>query len=197
MDIRPTDEKASARVPARGQHTWDEFVRLDDDDRRELIEGEFVETEVPTNLHEWIVMTLGALLWNWAMPRKAGVVLASGYKVRISPRRGVMPDVQFFRTGNPAPRQEQGVVEGHPDLVVEVVSPTSGRYDRATKLRYYQSIAVPEYWIVDPEHRTLECLVLRGKDYSVAHALEGDDVFRPESFEGLEVPLATLWNMPV
>ena len=88
--------------------------------------------------------------------------MVSGYKVRVSERRGVMPDLQFYRKGNDAPRgQEQGLVAGRADLVVEVISPPSRRYDRVTKLRYYAELGVPEYWIVDPDAKTVEDLVLR------------------------------------
>jgi Uma2 family endonuclease len=105
-----------------------------------------------------------------------------------------MPDVQFYRRGNDAVRdQEQGLVRGRPDLVVEVVSASSRRFDRVKKLRWYAQLGVPEYWLVDPETRTLERLVLQDGAYVIADALEGDETFRPEGFEGLVIPLARLW----
>ena len=52
----------------------------------------------------------------------------------------------------------------------------------------------PEYWIVDPEAKTLEQLVLRDGAYVILASLEGEEVFRPESFAGLAVPLAQLWT---
>jgi Uma2 family endonuclease len=143
-------------------------------------------------------LRLCAFLTVWAVPRKAGIVFASGYKVRISNRRGVMPDVQLYRSGQEHPgRTELGLVSGHPDLAVEVVSTSSTRYDRMTKLAWYASIGVPEYWIVDPAPRMLERLVLQGEHYLVAEVQADDAVFRPDSFEGLEIPLAELWTMPL
>jgi Uma2 family endonuclease len=174
--------------------TWDDFVALDEDDLRELIDGELVEVEVPTRTHEAIVSLLCYFLMGWAEGGHGGLALASGYKVRISERRGVMPDVQFYRKGNdPGREQEQGLIRGHPDLVIEVVSPSSRRYDRVIKLRWYAQLAVPQYWLVDPETRTVEQLVLRDGEYRIAVALD-DGVFRPEGFEGLEIPLARLWE---
>jgi len=196
MDLRPHGEQTRARAPAAGLKTWDDFVLLGDDDRRELIDGEFVETEVPTDPHEWIVGMLVHLLHAWALPRRAGVAFPSGYKVRVSARRGVMPDVQFYRKGNPSQRERQGVVRGSPDVAVEVISPASVSCDRVTKLDYYRSIGAKEYWIVDAEHRTFERLVLKGGDYSIVEALREDAVFRPREFEGLEIPLADLWTIP-
>ena len=180
---------------AEGPYTWEDFVELEEDDLRELIDGWLVEVEVPNLPHEHIVGMLIVLLGGWARERKAGRVLPSGYKVRIAKKRGVMPDVQFYRPSNEAPRgQDKGLERGRPDLAVEVVSKSSRRYDRVTKLAWYAGLGVPEYWLVDPEARTLERLVLEGGRYVIAEALAGDVVFRPEGYEGLAIPLAELWE---
>jgi Uma2 family endonuclease len=177
-----------------GPYTWDDFIALDDDDRRELIDGELVEVEVPTEAHEGIVPMLSYYLVGWSLDHGGGRTLGSGYKVRIAEQRGVMPDLQFYRRGNEPRGQEQGLVRGHPDLVVEVVSPSSVRHDRVIKMNWYAALGAREYWIVDPSARTLERLVLDGGRYVIADALEGDVVFRPASFEGLAIPLARLWT---
>jgi Uma2 family endonuclease len=183
----------SAAVSAH--YTWDDFVALEEDDLRELIDGELVEVEVPTRTHEQIVALLVHFLLGWTERGHGGIVFPSGYKVRISDHRGVMPDAQLYRAGNePDVDQEQGLVEGHPDLVVEIVSPSSQRYDRVTKLRWYAQLGVPEYWLVDPQARTVERLVLRDGVFSIAASLADEEVFRPESFEGLEIALTRLWG---
>jgi Uma2 family endonuclease len=106
-----------------------------------------------------------------------------------------MPDLQFYREGNDAVRdQDSGLVRGRPDLVVEVISPSSRRYDRVTKLRWYAQLAVPEYWLVDPEARTLERLVLRDGAYVIAASLAEEEMFAPETFDALSIPLARLWG---
>jgi Uma2 family endonuclease len=179
---------------AAAPYTWDDFVALDEDDLRELIDGDLVEVEVPTARHEDIVILLGYFLVAWTKAGHGGWARGSGYKLRVSDRRGVMPDVQFYRRGNDAARdQDVGLVRGRPDLVVEVLSPSSRRYDRVTKLRWYAQLGIPEYWLVDPETRTLERLVLREGAYIIAAAHADDEMFRPASFEGLEIPLARLW----
>jgi Uma2 family endonuclease len=190
--------------------TWRDFVALPDDDRRELVDGELLALEVPTDLHEHIVLTIGFFLKLWARPRRA-LVMASNYRVRISPRRGFLPDVQLYLAGNPARGQQQGLEHGHPDLAVEVVSQGPGgceaepgetrsvgsvRHDRVLKRESYARIGVPEYWIVDPEARIIERLVLRDGFYSIAQAGSDSEIFMPASFEGLEIPLAELWVLP-
>jgi Uma2 family endonuclease len=179
-----------------GPYTWSDFIALDEDDPRELLDGELLEIEVPTWNHERIVAALIILLGAWAWARKAGQVLGSGYKIRIDDRQGYMPDVQLYRRGNTPEGQQLGLEQGHPDLAIEVISPSSRSKDSVRKLHDYASIGVPEYWLVDPEARTLERLVLREGTYSIVEALEGAAIFRPEGFEGLEIDLGLLWEEP-
>ena len=180
-----------------GPYTWRDFVELGEDDSRELLDGDFVEIEVPTRTHERIVAILIALLSHWAWSRNAGEVLASGYKIRIDDRRGTMPDVQLYLRDNLPRGQEKGLERGRPDLVVEVISPSSRSKDSVRKLHDYAAIGVPEFWLLDPEARTLERLILRDGVYSIVEALEGDAVFRPDSFQELEIDLGRLWREPL
>ncbi len=133
--------------------TWKDFLALPDDDRRELIEGRLMELEVPTQLHEHIVAMLIYYLMGWRKTGGGGRVLSSGYKVRIHDDQAFMPDVQYFKSGRAVP--ELGLTEGGPDLVVEVISPSSVRFDEVDKLEGYASIGTAEYWLIDPENRAL------------------------------------------
>ena len=178
------------------RYTWDDFVALEEDDPRELLDGRLVEMDVPTALHEWIVATLVHYLLTWAMARRAGIVLASGYKVKIRNDRGLMPDVQYFRRGGRSV-PNQALDAGAPDLAIEVISPSSDRYDRIAKLASYAEIGVAEYWIVDPERRTLERFVLGASGrYGASETSTGDVSFAPASFPDLLIDLAELWRLP-
>lgn len=173
--------------------TWDAFVALPEDDRRELIDGRLVEVEVPTKWHEKIVALLAFHLTGWARSRGLHV-LVSGYKVRIAEHRGVMPDVQVLTDETYRAADERALTEGRPEIAVEVISPSSRRYDRVRKLEWYASIGVPEYWIIDADARTVEQLVLTGDRYLIARTAEEDATFAPAGRDGLEVPLAELWD---
>lgn len=172
--------------------SWDEFVLLDDEDRRELIDGRLVEVEVPNRAHERAVRVLIRYLDEWVRHGDRGEVFPSGYKVRIARDRGVMPDLQIVGREVNRSENEVGLVAGTPQLVVEVISPSSVRYDRVIKLGYYQVAGVPEYWIVDPAHRTVERLVLENGKYFIAEtASEG--AFAPGGYDGLSIPFAELF----
>jgi Uma2 family endonuclease len=187
--VRPPD----ARQP--GPFTWTDFLGLDDDDGRELIDGYLLEVDVPTQLHQYIVGVIIAEPVVWVRAYKAGTVLASGYKVQVTQKRGIMPDVQYFRAGHLPPNAQQGLTHGRPDLAVEVISPSSRAIDRVTKLNWYASLGVPEYWLVDPESRVLQRLLLQGDRY-VVEPYAADTIFRPDTFVGLEIRLSELWILP-
>lgn len=177
--------------------TWDDFVLLDEEDRRELIDGVLVETEVNELPHEAAVAALIFRLEGWARTTGGGRTLGSNYRIRISDRRGVTPDVQFLSKETLALADRKGFTRGVPDLVVEVISPSSSRYDRVVKLGWYAAAGVREYWIVEPVDRTLQRLVLGANGrYSIADSLADDAVFEPDSFPGLAIPLAELWIDP-
>ncbi len=178
--------------------TWDDYVGLPDDDRRELIDGELLEGEVPTEIHESIVIALGAALYNWCA-QHGGKVLASGYKVQITAKRGVMPDVQYYKPGRGS--QPKGRTDGGPDLAVEIVSPGSEGRDRVTKMAYYLSIGVAEYWLIDPQDRTLQRFLRTeqpdiGAAWLVTHSLGIEDgPFAPSTFPGLVLDLPKLFEI--
>ncbi len=172
--------------------SWDEFIALPDDDRRELLDGVLLDMDMPTEIHEHIVVALAIHLGLWGREHGARV-LASGYKVKIGPRRGFMPDLQLYRADNPHRRGRQGLAEGHPDLVVEIISPGSARYDRLVKLNGYARIGVPEYWLIDPDLQSIERFALRDGQYTVAQNASENEVFEPASFPGVSIPLAELW----
>jgi Uma2 family endonuclease len=177
---------------ARG-YTWTDFVRLAEDDRRELVDGVLMEVDVPTKWHERIVTILLVLLDPWA--RRSGLVaLASGYKVRVSASRGAMPDVQILTEAMYEAADENGLSRGRPEIAIEVMSPGSRGHDRVRKLQWYASIGVPEYWIVDTRDRTIEQLVLVRGTYEVKTVAENDEVFRPRGARGPKIPLAELWR---
>jgi len=189
---------SALQVPVpRRPFTWTDFLALGDEDKRELVDGELLEVEVPTLLHEWIVSYLVHLLTGFAL-QHGGKVTASGFKIRISERRGAMPDLQYYKPGRNVP--QAGLTEGAPDLAVEVLSPTSHRHDRVRKLEWYASIGLPEYWIVDPEDQSVQRLVLVdtavGKRWQIAEALDGEGEWRPESFGGMVVSLRTMFTLP-
>jgi Uma2 family endonuclease len=182
-----------SRLP---RYTWEDFVAVGDDDRREFIDGDLIEVDVPNKRHEHAVGGILFRLRAWLHTQPGGgLVLPSDYKIRVSKYRGVMPDVQYFGPANPGSETLDDDDDARPDLTVEVIAPSSREYDQTTKLEWYAEIGVPEYWLVDPEAHALQRFQLRDGRYTISAALRGDALFKPDTFQGLELPLAELWSI--
>jgi len=102
----------------------------------------------------------------------------------------VQPDVIYVS------RKRAGIlgrrVEGAPDLVVEILSPTTGRRDLGEKLRLYAESGVAEYWIVDPDLETFELLENTPDGFRVR--LPEGSVYRSAAIAGLELDLEAFWR---
>lgn len=173
---------------------WADYVALPEDDARELVDGRLVEGEMPTKWHEAMVIYLAHQLWAWCQKRGLRV-LGSGYRLRISDRVGVQPDLQVLSEATYRAAGPNGLRSGRPELVVEIISPTSRAHDRVRKVDWYARLGVPEYWIVDVDARSVERLVLDGATYRIQQHQAGDGAFRPASMRGLAIPLKGLWAL--
>src|SRR5579875_616975 len=93
-----------------------------------------------------------------------------------------------------------GHIVGAPDLVVEVVSPGSETHDRYRKLTAYARARIPEYWIVDPDSRTVEVLMCEGGAYTSQGVYRGKALLPAQIVPGLAVPVeqffASVWEYP-
>lgn len=173
--------------------TLEEWAALPGDEPGELVDGELVEEEMPSFVHEVVVVWLGAILHAWAVAR-GGVVAGSGVKLKVSSRRGRMADlVVYFRRGKV---QARGVVTVPPDIAVEIVSPDpkDQKRDRIDKLDEYAAFGVRYYWLVSPELRSIEILEL-GTDGRYVHAQNlSIGTATVVSCQGLTIDLDDLWR---
>ena len=88
---------------------------------------------------------------------------------------------------------ERGI-EGAPTLVVEILSPSTIRIDRVTKLQLYARYGVPFYWLIDSEAHALEAYELGAQEYSVALRASGSDAIAPPPFDDLALVPASLFS---
>ncbi len=141
---------------ASGQWTRDMVLALPDDGRRyELIGGELVVTPAPSGLHQTALMAL----YDWIRPLVGaaglGRVLVSPADIALGEDEILQPDLFVFRTATAKPLRDWTDIS-ELLLVVEVLSPSTARYDRELKRRRYQRAGVPEYWILDLDGRVVE-----------------------------------------
>jgi Uma2 family endonuclease len=136
--------------------TYADYAKLPDDGcRHEIIEGEEFVTPAPNADHQDVVLNIASLLKAHVAAQKLGRVFVAPFDVLLSRHDVVQPDVLFVSKRR-ASIITKAHVKGAPDLVVEVVSPTSVSIDRVRKLNLYERAGVREYWIVDSAAEALE-----------------------------------------
>lgn len=172
--------------------TIEDLYALPPETRAELIEGEIYMVPAPFVPHQRIVRNLYDGLAGFARGKRLGEVLFSPVDVVLSRGCVLQPDLVFVS------RQRASIVrdriEGAPDLVVEVLSPSSDVRDRKVKRDLYARHGVPEHWIVDPDARTVEALVLRDGAYALLAIFEAGDVVDTETLPGLKLPVARVFE---
>jgi Uma2 family endonuclease len=127
----------------------------DDDNRYELIGGELVVTPAPRAVHQEAIMGLVTRLEPWLRTTRIGRLLFSPADLTLGEDEILQPDLFVYRTASGARlRDWSDIVELR--LVVEVLSPSTARYDRQLKRRRYQRAGIAEYWIVDLDARLIE-----------------------------------------
>lgn len=145
-------------VMPRASEAWTaEVVRAipDDGKRYELIDGELVVTPAPRYVHQAAILELIRLLDPWLRNRSTANLLMSPADISLSDDEILQPDLFVYRTVAGTPLRDWGDISALL-LVIEVLSPSTARYDRQLKRRRYQRAGVPEYWAVDLDARLIE-----------------------------------------
>jgi Uma2 family endonuclease len=177
--------------PAQGEWTYKDYLRLPDDGRRyEVIRGALYVAPAPLIAHQLTVSQLTRLLGNFVVEHDLGMFLTATVDVLL-PRdiaSPVQPDLLFIRKER-QPRGREGSFEGVPDLVIEVLSPSTRGVDETVKLAAYRDAGVPEYWMVDPQKRTVLVFGVGadGKSYVELQRAGTGETVRSTVLPGFEV----------
>jgi Uma2 family endonuclease len=174
--------------------TYEDLRKMPDDGKRyELIDGEVFMMPTPTTSHQ---RTLGNLLFalgSLADERDLGEVFVAPTDVVFGERTAVQPDLLFIRKDRLSIVTEMNV-QGAPDLVIEVLSPSNAAFDRETKLQVYARGGVRELWYVDPDARSVDVLELGvDRHYALISRLAAIDSLTSTALPGLSLPVASLF----
>ncbi|HXT51576.1 MAG TPA: Uma2 family endonuclease [Thermoanaerobaculia bacterium] len=172
--------------------TYDDFVLFPDDGKRhELIDGEHYVSPSPNVRHQAVLQNLNHLLHSFVREHGLGRVFFAPLDVVFTLHDVTEPDL-IFVSNSRASIVTEANLQGAPDLVVEVLSPSSHRYDEVTKRALYERAEIGEYWIVDPEADTVKVYRREGEQFgrpALLSARDGDHLTSP-LFPGLEIALA-------
>ena len=175
---------------------YTDLLAMPDDGRRyEIHGGELVVVPSPRLGHQIAAARLVALLEDYRR-RAGGLVVAAPFDVVFDEYDVAQPDVVFFRAERVHLLDPYAVAYAAPDIVVEVLSPSTADVDRGRKMRMFARHGVPEYWIVDPIGRQVEVHVLEGRAYRQAQAATGVDILRSVLLPDLTFGVAGLFTFP-
>ncbi|NBC17308.1 MAG: Uma2 family endonuclease [Bacteroidetes bacterium] len=141
--------------------TYDDLREMPETmDRYEIIDGTlYMSPSANVWRHQRAAGNLYMMLRHWLDAHDWGEVYFAPADVVMTPDKAVQPDL--FVVAKERLDIVDAYVDGVPDLIVEVVSPSSITYDRKTKYNLYEKVGVREYWIVDPEAHTVDVFVRR------------------------------------
>lgn len=150
--------------------TYDDLSQMPDDGKRyEIIGGELFVAPSPIKKHQKLAMRLADLLYDQQLAGHGEAYFAP-VDVRLSPHDIVQPDLLFILRDRLDIYLPNGVVEGPPDIVVEILSPSTRGIDQIRKAALYARGGVREYWIADPDAPFLTVYSLRDGVYeAVSH----------------------------
>ena len=182
----------------KARYTFADVLTWDEKDRIEIIDGEAFMMAPPSRVHQEIVAELTRQFGNFLEGKRCRVYPAP-FGVRLFERDGVRPeDIDTMVEPDlsvvcDSSKLDSRGCKGAPDLVVEILSPSTQRHDRLVKLNLYQRAGVREYWIVDPDSRTVQVMQQESGRLQLHEVYSRGDVARVNVLEGCFIDLGKVF----
>ncbi|MGQ9627183.1 MAG: Uma2 family endonuclease [Anaerolineae bacterium] len=182
-------------IPREFKVTYEDYLLLPDypDRQYELIDGRLLMVPAPRPYHQEILLNLSRRLADFVETRNWGHIFIAPCDVVLSEVDVVQPDILLISAGRAGIITEKNI-QGAPDLVVEIISPSREHWDRIIKRQLYARYSIPEYWLVDPERKTVEVMRLGEEGYEMVETYGAEDVLRSPTLEGLEIKFAEIFT---
>lgn len=185
---------ATATVNKAIKFTYaDYLVYPSNGNQLQLIEGEFYMTPAPNIFHQDIAGNLYAPLRQFVLEHHLGKVYEAPTDVVLSDTNTVQPDILFIRKQR-VHVLRKNYVKGAPDLVVEILSERTKKMDMSAKRKLYAKYGVIEYWIVDPDKKTVEVLSLGSKGYQSSGIYRIGQTLTSSVLPGLKISVADVFK---
>lgn len=175
--------------------TYEDYQHTPDDQRYELLDGELSMVPAPNLSHQRIGTQLGWRLAQFVAERGLGEVFFAPCDVVLSNTDVVQPDLLFVSRERAHLLLGGANVLGAPDLVVEILSPSTAGRDRMLKRGLYAKHGVREYWLVDPDARTATVLRLGGSAFEVVGLYGEGQTMTSPTLEGFTADLNEIFGV--
>ena len=172
--------------------TYQDYAKTPDDERYELIDGELLVVPAPNIAHQGSHASLGSLMWSFVRQHDLGRVFLAPTDVVLSDTEVVQPDVLFISKEREHIITEANI-QGAPDLVVEILSPSTAKHDWQAKRDLYAKHGVKEYWLADPANKIVWIMLLRDGALEIVETYASGDVLTSPTLKGFEVSVDDLF----
>ncbi|HKH43915.1 MAG TPA: Uma2 family endonuclease [Thermoanaerobaculia bacterium] len=186
----------AVREPARRKLTYDDYVLIPEDGQRhEILDGEHYVSPAPTPHHQGVSGALYARLWLFARQHDLGRVYSAPLDILFSIHDVAQPDLVFISNERARIIGDKNV-QGTPDLVVEILSPSTRRRDEGIKRDLYERSGVREYWLIDPERQEVRVFRRDSSGFKPAAELSATagDVLSTPLLPGLEIRVLEIFE---
>jgi Uma2 family endonuclease len=181
--------------PSKLPLTYEAYAALPEDGRRwELIDGDFEANPAPSPRHQTVSRRLQFELMRVLEEPGRALVFNAPIDLILSPHQVLQPDLALIRSERQELVTERGI-EGPPDIVAEILSPTSRVLDQRVKRAVYARFAVPEYWLVDPVGGQIELYRLApAADFELEQRFDRASRLTTPSFPEVNIDLARVFR---
>ena len=169
--------------------TYEDYCAAPADKRYELLDGELIMVPAPNLKHQTVQLKLTMRLGRFIEDRALGTLFTPVCDVMLSDTDVVQPDLLFISRERDHLLSGGQNVQGAPDLVVEILSPSSAKQDRGKKRALYGRHGVTEYWLVDPIAETIQIHRLEGEILVPTRTFGRGETLRSPLLAGLELHL--------
>lgn len=176
-------------------HTAKDYKLLPEGSPYQLIEGKLVMTPAPNPFHQIISANLFKTISKFTDEKGAGLTLYSPVDIYLDEENAFQPDIVFISKHRRDIIKDDGI-HGAPELVVEILSPSTAYYDIKKKYKIYERSGVKEYWIVDPEMKSVEIYALGAQGaFTLTTTLTEKGAAKSGILTGLEMSLEEIFHI--
>lgn len=173
-------------IPQKEVYTYADYALLPEGAPYQLIGGKFVMTPAPTTYHQAISIRIEGRIYIFVTEKDLGMVFDAPIDVYFEEKETYQPDIIFIAKDR-LHIIESDKIKGAPDLIVEILSPSTGYYDLKKKARIYARHGVKEYWIVDPIDNSIEVYAGQEGKFVLNQKVEEAGKIKSLILDGFEV----------
>lgn len=173
--------------------TYADYLRINDNKRYEIIEGELKMVPAPSTEHQNVSLNLVSLIRNFVKEKGLGKVFCAPVDVVLDDDEVLQPDIVFIKSEN----QNiicKNAIKGTPDLIIEIVSPSSTFCDTVEKKEIYRKYGVKEYWLVFPDEKVVEVLILEKEEYKEFSRAKKAETVKSKILTGLGIDIKEVFE---